>query len=57
MNEAFEKIIERLEKEKYTLLPLRKCQYNDLTTFLDDAIKIVQEVAEEYNGGWIHCKG
>ena len=67
MNEVFEKIIERLEKGKYTLLPLRKCQYNDIAVFLDDAIKIVQEVAEEYqkdnketitkllSGEWVDC--
>ena len=50
MNEAFEKILERLrnsvDKECVSSVPkVRLC----------DAVQIVQEVAEEYKGGWIAC--
>ena len=41
MNEAFEKIIERIDKE--------------ISVYTGKAKQIVQEVAEEYNGGWIPC--
>ena len=70
MNKAFEKILERLEEklrkseERYYRylddgnLP---CMYDksDIEEKRVDTIKemleIVQEVAEEYNGGWIPC--
>ena len=70
MNEAFEKILERLE-EKLRKSEERYYRYLDdgnLSCMFDrsdieekrvDTIKemleIVQEVAEEYNGGWIPC--
>ena len=41
MNEAFENIIDRIDKE----IPI----------YTGKAKQIVQEVAEEYNGGWIPC--
>ena len=41
MNKAFEKIIEIIDKE----IPL----------YTGKAKQIVNEVAEEYNGGWIAC--
>ena len=41
MNKAFEKIIERIDKE--------------IPVYTEKAKQIVQEVAEEYNGGWIAC--
>lgn len=41
MNNAFEKILERFDKE----IPI----------YTGKAKQIVQEVAEEYNGGWIPC--
>ena len=52
MNEEFEKILERLrnsvDKECVSSVPkVRLC----------DAVQIVQEVAEEYKGGWIPCSG
>ena len=70
MNKAFEKILERLE-EKLRKSEERYYRYLDdgnLPCMFDksdieekrvDTIKemleIVQEVAEEYNGGWIPC--
>ena len=51
MNEAFEKILERLEelRERYVN------QYNPMAFSVKECMEIVQEVAEEYNGGWILC--
>ena len=51
MNKAFEKILERLEKERRILLENNIQQ----AAALNFAKGIVQEVAEEYNGGWIAC--
>ena len=51
MNKAFEKILERLEKERRVLLENNIQQ----AIALNFAKGIVQEVAEEYRGGWIHC--
>ena len=51
MNKAFEKILERLEKERIILLENNIHQ----AIALNFAKQIVQEVAEEYNGGWIPC--
>ena len=58
MNKAFEKILERLEvlieKSYYEATEgshnagIRNSAYHKVN-------KIVQEVAEEYNGGWIPC--
>lgn len=53
MNKAFEKILERLEEmRRKSCIPDIKgyCQ-----TTISRAEAIVQEVAEEYNGGWIPC--
>ena len=51
MNKAFEKILDRLEKERIILLENNIQQ----AIALNFAKGIVQEVAEEYNGGWIAC--
>ena len=51
MNKAFEKILERLEKERRILLENNLHQ----AIALNFAKGIVQEVAEEYKGGWIAC--
>ena len=51
MNKAFEKILERLEKERRILLENNIKQ----AIAINFAKGIVQEVAEEYNGGWIAC--
>ena len=54
MNKAFEKILERLEEmRRKSCIPDIKgyCQ-----TTISRAESIVQEVAEEYNGGWIAIK-
>ena len=51
MNKAFEKILERLEKERRILLENNIQQ----AIAINFAKGIVQEVAEEYNGGWIPC--
>ena len=54
MNEVFEKILERLEDELTSIKT--KCYTNvDFDKGIYKAQKIVQEVAEEYNGGWIPC--
>ena len=47
MNKAFEKIIERVQE----IADHNGIAYIDTA----DIIEIVQEVAEEYNGGWIPC--
>lgn len=52
MNKVFEKILERLEKERIILLENNLHQ----AIALNFAKGIVQEVAEEYNGGWISVK-
>ena len=56
MNKAFEKILERLEElhERYIN------QYgviggNPMAFSVKECMEIVQEVAEEYKGGWIPC--
>lgn len=56
MNKAFEKILDRLEElhERYVN------QYgvvggNPMAFSVKECMLIVQEVAEEYNGGWIPC--
>ena len=56
MNKAFEKILERLEElhERYIN------QYgviggNPMAFSMKECMEIVQEVAEEYKGGWIPC--
>ena len=51
MNKAFEKILERLEKERIILV--EKNVYQAIA--LNFAKEIVREVAEEYKGGWIPC--
>lgn len=53
MKEAFEKILERLEKEKtHQTFCDKEVGYNK---GIRKAKEIVQEVAEEYNNGWIAC--
>lgn len=52
MNKAFEKILDRLEKKRIILLENNLHQ----AIALNFAKGIVQEVAEEYNGGWISVK-
>ena len=55
MNKAFEKILERLEESFLNLT----FQMNERNKGFNDGIhkakEIVQEVAEEYNGGQIPC--
>lgn len=51
MQEVFEKIIEGLEK-------IGNIQFSDFTKPLitvEDAVKIVNQVATECNNGWIRC--
>ena len=64
MNKAFEKILERLDAKKQYFQKFYEAdgkteedEYINKATQLafDDAKNIVQEVAEEYNGGWIAC--
>ena len=59
MNEAFEKILERLILESsscevYKLINPNKEDIAEFNTY-KKCIEIVKEVAEEYNGGWIAC--
>ena len=71
MNKSFEKIFERLEEPKFDIscgeCPyMEKCDEvqetitNEKTDLCAETMKaiakeIVQEVAEEYNNGWIPC--
>ena len=63
MNKAFEKILERLEENKSIISVNRvlddiiKDKPKELGQLIayDNSIKIVNEVAEEYNNGWIPC--
>ena len=59
MNKAFEKILERLilESSSCKVYKLIKPNIEDVAEFnaYKKCIEIVQEVAEEYNGGWIPC--
>ena len=54
MNKAFEKILERLiiMRDKYS----KDTTYgkNHISAY-NKALKIVQEVSEEYKGGWVAC--
>ena len=50
MEKAFENILEKLRNAVD-----KECASSVLKVRLCDAIEIVQEVAEEYNGGWIPC--
>ena len=64
MNRAFEKILERFDAKKQYFQKFYEAdgkteedEYINKATQLafDDAKNIVQEVAEEYNNGWIPC--
>ena len=59
MNKAFEKIIDKLilESSSCKVYKLIKPNIEDVAEFntYKKCIEIVQEVAEEYNGGWIPC--
>ena len=57
MNKAFEKILERLEEVENRLLNESGdigCTLG-ITNMSEYSKQIVQEVAEEYNNGWIPC--
>ena len=67
MNKAFEKILERLDEERELsyadfsryvdeVSPCLDTEYDDFFhRGLERASRLVKEVAEEYNGGWIPC--
>lgn len=67
MNKAFEKILDRLEEEKeYSYAdfdeyvnnysPCLDSEYDDFFhRGLERAVKVIKEVAKEYNNGWISC--
>lgn len=65
MNKAFEKISERLEEKENEAILKAPNTYDSnnpeyqkwmMKSFgFKESMKIVQEVAEEYNGGWIPC--
>ena len=50
MKKAFDKILERLEREI-----AGKPTPDEYNNGINRAYSIVKEVAEEYNGGWIPC--
>ena len=52
MNKAFEKILKRLEESYINCFNEGDYKFNNA---IDKAKEIVQEVAEEYNVGWIAC--
>lgn len=57
MQEVFEKILERLEELQEKLLfstTSIECEVGIINA-MEHSKKIVQEVAEEYNNGWIPC--
>ena len=64
MNKAFERILERLDAKKQYFQKFYEadgkteedeCINKATQLAFDDAKNIVQEVAEEYKGGWIAC--
>ena len=58
MNKAFEKILEKLEELQNNLLSQTEGDVSVQVGIINGVMysrKIVQEVAEEYNGGWIPC--
>ena len=55
MNKAFEKILEKIENLKLPFPDECPSYYANTNKLLDATKQIVQEVAEEYNGGWIPC--
>lgn len=67
MNKAFENILERLQEERELsyadfdryvdeVSPCLDAEYDDFFhRGLERASRLVKEVAEEYNGGWIAC--
>ena len=58
MNKAFEKILERLEDWTFSadvVMPSGERMHKRNLIASYNAKQIVQEVAEEYNGGWIAC--
>ena len=64
MNKAFDKILERFDAKKQYFQKFYEAdrkteedEYINKATQLafDDAKNIVQEIAEEYNNGWIPC--
>ena len=56
MNKAFEKILERFgELHKRYVNQYGVVGGNPRAFSVKECMEIVQEVAEEYNGGWIPC--
>ena len=58
MNKAFEKILEKLEELQNNLLSQTEGDVSVQVGIINGVMyskKIVQEVAEEYKGGWIPC--
>ena len=55
MNKAFEKILEKIENLKLPFPDECPSYYGNTNKLLDATKEIVQEVAEEYSGGWIAC--
>lgn len=58
MNKAFEKILERLEELQNNLLSQTEGDAKLQVGIINGVMysrKIVKEVAEKYNGGWIPC--
>ena len=54
MNKAFEKILERLSNINRVVKTDEDAEWNRA---IYKSAEIVQEVAKEYNDGWIPCSG
>lgn len=54
MKKAFEKILERLSNTRRVVKTDEDAEWNRA---IYKSTEIVQEVAEEYKGGWIACSG
>ena len=69
MNEAFEKILKKIEEKKRNKYQRfadgsnfdgwneEDIKYSAKAEMCEELKEIVQEVAEEYKGGWIPCSG
>ena len=55
MNKAFEKILDNIENLKLPFPDECHSYYGNTNELLDEVKQIVNEVEEEYNGGWILC--
>lgn len=56
MNKAFEKIVEKFKSKRFPYLGMdNSVPYGTEMIRLFDAIEIVKQEVDQYNGGWIPC--